>query len=173
MVLAVSAVSTVRIPVVSTFVTPAYVPSSVHVTVCGGALVPVTVAVSCTLDPLATSGLVESTVTAVTVGGAVTLTFLEALTVVLALEVAITFRLVAVSPGATVSKPAALMAVLASIAPLTVQVTSCEGVPVPVTAAANWSVAPTPTELALPAAEMLTPVTTGIDPDTVTVAVAL
>ena len=170
---AVSSAATVSRPVLLTCVSALLLPVTLQVTVCAGLFVPVTVALSCTVEPFATSSLADDTVTLVTVAGSVTVTFLEPLTAELPLAVAITFRLLAVSSAATVSRPAALTDVPVAFAPITVQVTSCEGVPVPLTVALNCSVAPLLTALALPAAVTLTLVMTGTVPDIVTLAVPL
>jgi len=165
----VSVAATVSKPLVLLIVVPEFLPVSTidHVTVCAGLLVPATVALNCCVPPLATLGVAGLTVTPVTVGaGAVTVTVAVPDLEVSAVEVALTVKVVAVSPAATVKVP--LVILVPVIPPVTDHVTVVAGLFVPCTVAVNACVPP----LITFAVEgfTVTPVTVGGGVVTVTVA---
>jgi hypothetical protein len=147
-------------------VVPATPPLTDQVTVWAGLPVPLTTAVKAWVPPFATLGAEELTVTLVTVTVSVlpvtvTVTVAVPLCAVSTVEVAVTVRVAALSPAATVRRPAALMA-LPPLVGLTDQVTVWAGSPVPITVAAKaWD--PPFTTLAV-GGLTVTPETVGVPP---------
>jgi len=138
-----------------------------QVTSCEGLLVPATVAVKLCVPPRATETAAGLIVTEVTVGIPVTVTVAASHTLELAVEVARTLTLVAVTPAPIVRTPLELMVTPVGH-PSTDQVTLCEGLLVPATVAVKVCVPPRATETA--AGLIVTEVTMGIPGTTVTVA---
>jgi len=140
-VVAVSPAATVRVPLV--ILVPAMPPVTDHVTVCAAPPVTVTVAVNSRVVPFCTLTVAGLTVTLVTVGEPpplVTVTVAVPDLLVSTVEVALTVKVVAVSPAATVRFPSVILVPV--MPPVTVHVTVCAGLLVPVTVAENACVPP-------------------------------
>ena len=165
---AVSLAATVRRPVAEMVVPALLLPDTDQVTSSRKLPVPSTLAVNCCVLPASTVAAAGSTVTPVMVAGCVTVTVAVPDVMPSPLAVALTVRVSAVSPVATVRTPSSEM-VVPALLPDTDQVTSLLTPPVPLTVAVNLSVSPASTSAVFGSTVTPVMVAGGV---TVTVAVA-
>ncbi len=147
-VCAVSSLPTVSFPSAVIFVASLVPPLTLQITSADGLFSPVTVAVKVCSAPCFTLAVFGVTATAVTVGSVgwvppvVTVTVAVSDFAASALDVAVTVSVCAVSSLPTVSFPSAVIFVASLVPPLTLQITSADGLFSPVTVAVKVCSAP-------------------------------